>query len=275
MLCGSFSFAVMATLTHALQTEFDWRIIALSRAFLALVFAAFLGFAAGIRFVFARPPTLWVRSLAGSTSLVCSFYCLTHLPVAEVLTVTNVFPIWVALLSWPLYKEPPSLQVWLSVASSIAGVVLIRQQHFAEGSFAMLIALFSSFTTAVAMLGLHHLQDIDARAIVVHFSAVSCLFCLAALLCLEPRPALGAHIPVRASLVLVLVGVAATIGQLFLTKAFAAGPPAKVAVVGLTQVVFGMCFDLVMGQSFEAPSLLGMGLILGPTAWLMLRRARG
>src|SRR5581483_9500237 len=105
--------------------------------------------AARVRFVFARPGTLWIRSLSGSVSLVCTFYCLPLLPVAEVLTLTNVYPIWVALLAWPLYHERPTAQVWLSLASSLLGVVLIQQPHFAEGNFAALLLIVSSVATAV------------------------------------------------------------------------------------------------------------------------------
>ena len=43
MLCGSFSFAVMSTLAHALGEELDWQVVAFSRAFLALFFALLLG----------------------------------------------------------------------------------------------------------------------------------------------------------------------------------------------------------------------------------------
>src|SRR2546427_274782 len=80
---------------------------------------------------------------AGSISLVCPFYCLPRLPVSEVLTLTNIYPMWVPLLAWPLYKEPPSAQVWLSLASSLTGVVLIQQPHFAEGNFAAILLLVS------------------------------------------------------------------------------------------------------------------------------------
>ena len=123
------------------------------------------------------------------------------------------------------------------------------------------------------MIGLHRLQNIDPRAIVVHFSAVGLAACLL-LLVGRPRatPLSGLDEP-RTLAMLLGVGVMATIGQVFLTKAFAAGPPAKVSVVGLAQVVFGAFFDRVFwGRSFEPLTLLGMLLVLAPTAWLMLRR---
>src|SRR5262249_25087548 len=234
------------------------QLIALVRSSLALVLAAILALSAGVRLVLWRPRTLWMRSLAGSLSLIGTFFALTRLPGSAVLTLANTFPLWVAVLAWPLLGEPPSGGVWLAAASGVAGVILIQQPHFAEGNFASFVALGSSLSTAVAMIGLHRLHKIDVRAIVVHFSGVSSLFCLASVFLFErissPSTSLDEHVV----WMLLGVGLTATIGQLFLTKAFASGPPAKVAVVGLTQIVFAMVLErLLGGQSFTPARLLG------------------
>jgi drug/metabolite transporter (DMT)-like permease len=275
MLIGSMSFAVMATLTHAVGAAVDWRIIALTRTFLAMVFAAGLALTAGARLVFLRPPTLWIRSIAGSISLVCTFYAFTRLPVSDVLTLTNVFPLWVALLSWPLTGRRPSLGVWLSIAGGIAGIVLIQQPHFEEGNFATVAALFSSLTTAIAMLGLNRLKKIDARAIVVHFSGTSLVFCIVSLF-IGPNPVSpDQQISLNTLTLLLGVGATATVGQIFLTKAFVAGAPAKVSVVGLSQIVFAMILDIIVwNRDIEWWTLLGMVLVMAPTAWLMLHPRR-
>jgi drug/metabolite transporter (DMT)-like permease len=242
MLCGSFSFA--------------W--------------------AAGKRFVLWRPGTLWVRSVAGSVSLVCTFYALGRLPPYIVLTLTNTFPIWVAVLSWPLLGERPSAAVWLAAASGVAGVALIQGQlrlaDFEADWFALALALVASVSTAVAMLGLHRLQDLDTRAIVVHFSGVAALACVGTLLVGAPadvRPLADG----RTAGLLLAVGMTATVGQLFLTKAFAAGPPARVSVVGLTQVVFALgLYVLLEGPEFHPATLVGIALVMAPTAWVMALR---
>ena len=202
--------------------------------------------------------------------MIGTFFALTRLPVSDVLTLTNTFPIWVAVLSWPLLGEVPSSRVWLAAAAGVAGVILIQQPHFAEGNFASLVALGSSFSTAVAMIGLHRLYRIDVRAIVVHFSGVSALFCLACLFLFERTRTPGVIVDEWLLLMLLGVGVTATVGQLFLTKAFASGPPAKVSVVGLTQVVFAMILEMCLEhRSFTTATLFGMALVLAPTGWLM------
>jgi drug/metabolite transporter (DMT)-like permease len=270
MLLACMAFALMGTLAHALGPTCDWQMIALARTGLALLLVLFFARGAGVRLVWWRPRILWVRSIAGSMSLVCTFYALTRLPVEAVFTLTNMFPLWVAVLSWPLLHEWPAPSVWLAVLSGVAGVVLIQQPHFAEGNFAVLLALASSFFTAVAMIGLHRLQELDVRAIVVHFSAVGLLFCLGSFVLFEHKHSLTDLLDGSTGLMLLAVGVCATVGQLWLTRAFAGGPPTQVAVLGLTQILFAMALKVAfLGEPFHRDTLLGIGLIALPTAWVM------
>jgi drug/metabolite transporter (DMT)-like permease len=272
MLLGSLSFALMATLAHALRTSYDWQAIALARSLLPLVLVSAVAVGTDTKLVLWRPRTLWVRSIAGSLSMVGTFFALTRMPVSDVMTLTNMFPVWVAVLSWPLLGEAPTGSVWLAVASGVVGVVLIQQPHLAEGNYAAPIALSCSLSTAVAMLGLHRLQGIDAKAIVVHFSGVALLFCTAAYFVFERGNTSAGVLTVPNGLMLLGTGVTATFGQLFLTKAFAAGPPAKVSVVALSQIVFALILEVALfGRSIHALTLLGMALVVGPSAWLLAR----
>ena len=275
MLAGCAAFAVMGCTAHLLHEEqhCDWQIIVLARAALPLAFALVLAQIAGVRLVLWRPRTLWVRSLAGSVSMVCTFYALTRLPVAQVLTVTQMFPIWVALLSWPLAGEAPGRAVWLAVVSAVLGVVLIHDPQQAEGNLATVAAAVASLFTAVALLGLHRLRYLDPLAIVVHFSAVALVCCGAVALTSDRRIPLEQLLAARPLWLLLVLGVSATAGQLFLTRAFATGSPTAVSVVGLTQIAFALTLDVfLLGKSFHALSLLGLVLIVAPTACLMLFR---
>lgn len=275
MLGSAIAFSVMAALAHALGATLPWQIIATARTGLAFVFASLLTLHSGGRLVLWRPRTLWIRSLAGSLSLVCTFFALTRLPVADVLTLTNVFPVWVALLSWPILGERPRAEAWIAIAIALCGVVLVQQPHFNGDRWPVMVALLSSFSTAISMLGLHRLQGVNPRAVVAHFSGVALIVCLGSI-ALMPRGTLRSlEMPSSSLLMLLGVGSAATVGQLLLTKAFAAGPPAKVSVVALSQVVFGLFFDvLVWNHSFGLSTLLGMFLVMVPTAWMLVSQGR-
>jgi len=280
MLCGAASFAVMAILTAALKDVCDWQWIAIARTGLAMIFSAALAVGGGAKLVFLRPRKLWMRSLAGSISLLCGFYAMTHYPVSEVLTLTNMFPLWVAVLSWPLLGESPPLEVWPAVLIGLVGIVLMQQPEFGAqsgerwtGYLAIGAALVSSFTSAIAMIGLHQVKEVDSRSIVAHFSGVALIACVAALFVFPTTRSLA--LDLQTAGLLLGVGLSATIGQLFLTKAFSAGPPARVSVVGLAQVGITMIFEIAFWhRSFGLLTLLGIVLVIAPTAWTLLRSAR-
>ena len=275
MLVGAFAFTVMSTLAHLVRDRFPWQAIAIGRSSVPFVLTGLSALLTGGQLVVLGPRALWLRSLAGSTSLVCTFYALTRLPVADALTLTNLFPIWVALLSWPLLNQRPGAFVWGCVVSAVCGVVLIQQPHSPDGNLATFTALLASFTSALAMIGLHSVQGVDTRAIVFHFSAVSLIFAGLAMGLLERGMPVEAQPQTWVSWVeLFGVGASATIGQVCLTKAFTLGVPSRVAVVGLSQVGFALIFELMLERrDYNKASLFGMLLVLAPTAILLLRRS--
>ncbi len=277
MVCGAFSFSIMAILAEMLTRRpsgappvCDWQTVAVFRAGLVALFAAVLAKAAGVRLVWFRPARLWVRSVAGSCSMVCAFYSFSELDSRDVVTLSNTFPIWVALLSWPLYGHFPGGKTLLAILVGVVGVALVEQPHIEAGNWAVLAALASAGFTAVAMLGLHRLRDIDPRAVVVHFSVVATVFCVVAFFVTPRTEPVGRILETGVALKLLGIGVSATIGQVFLTLAFGRGAPAKVSVVGLTQIVFVMAMSAWMfGHEVNALALIGTALVIAPTAWLL------
>ncbi len=271
MLWASFAFTLMATFSRWAGDYCDWRLIAFARASLACVFAFLLAKAVGAKLVFWRPRILWLRSCAGSLSMFCNFYALANLPVSDTLTLMNTAPIWVTLLSWLVFKQKPTLGVIVAVLTSVVGIVFIQQPHFQDGKFAILMALIGAVTTSIAMLGLSRLQVVDPRAIVVHFSAVASVSTLTLLLTTGPAKAFAPLNNATAVSLLLLIGVGGVLGQIGMTMAFAKGHATRISVVALSQILFGLVVDLVLWKHpLNWLSLVGMGLVVAPTAWILL-----
>ncbi|HEY7328340.1 MAG TPA: DMT family transporter [Gemmataceae bacterium] len=276
MLGGCFFTAWMGFFAHLLKDSCDWRLVALARSSLAFVFAFLLARLAGARLVLWRPHALWLRGCASSMSLLCTFFALAQLPTSEVMTLTNTLPIWVALLSWPLLRIRPTLSVWVAAVCGVCGVALIQAPHFnadIKATSAVALSLTAALTSAVAMLGLHRLKGLDPWAVVVHYSGVSTLFVLTSWAIGGP-PDLGGLAEKKTLLLLLAVGMAATLGQLCVTRAFTSGQPMRISVVGLMQVVFALGLDLLFeGPNVQLITLAGIGLVLAPTAWMMIDRS--
>ncbi|MEW4570470.1 DMT family transporter [Tautonia sp. JC769] len=276
MLVGAVSFAVMGALTHALGPRCDWLIVALTRAVFMFGSAWLLAVSAGVRLAVFRPPTLWIRSLAGSVSLICNFYAMSVLPVADALTLTTMYPLWIVVFSAFWLRQMPSALEVLGMLGGLFGVVLIQRPHLGGNALAVGVAVGSSLTTAVALVGLHRLRNVDTRAVVAHFAGVASLIAGAWLLVQASNGTAHRLRPDLVTLALLLgVAVSGTLGQFCLTKAYALGVPTRVAVIGLSQVVFAMAFDLwIWGRVLTPMTLLGMAFVLGPTALLTTQARR-
>lgn len=283
MLIGSIFFAIMALLAESVKEQFSFPMITIARSGVATILALSLALVARAKLVFWKPTTLWFRSISGWISMIFGFYAMTHYDVEIVLAITNSYPIWVAVLSWPILGVLPSKRSWCALTVSCVGMWLvyassIQLKHepsaFSQPQTAIPAAILASMLSGVALINLHRLKDLDARAIVTHFSAVatSCSFVVWLLLPMqhEYQPASSNNI-----LLLLCVGVAATVGQLCLTKAFASGPPANVSIVGLSQVAVAALIKWIVEQrSPNMATLAGMGLILASTMLVMMERPK-
>lgn len=277
MLGSSLCFAAMSACGHAAGQRADWRLSALARAGLVFLLAVAIARVRGITLYWKATPILWVRSITGSVSMLLTFYALTHLHVATAVTLTNTFPLWVTLLAWPYLGQRPTFGVALALISGIAGVVLIERPDQGEFRLASMTALLAAICTGVVMLGLHRLKNYDPLVIVVHFSAVATIFIggftIWSSLTTQPISLRTLADPVTL-LLLAGVGMLGTVGQILMTAAFRGAAPQRVSVVGLSQVLFALGFDvLVWGRAKDWRMLLGMALIMAPVAWLLARRS--
>jgi drug/metabolite transporter (DMT)-like permease len=274
MLWASLAFAVMAAFSHRAGEFCDWQLVVVARAVVAFFFAAIIARAGSVKLVWRGSAALWIRSVAGSTAMLCNFYALAHLPVSDTLTLMNTSPIWVTLLLWLMFGQRPTMGIICAVGASVAGIALIQQPHFQSGKFACLMALCGAFCTSIAMLGLNRLKHIDPRAIVAHFSGVAGVATILFLL-LTNRKDYTTQLGDKSILpLLILVGAAGVAGQIGMTRAFAKGHASRISVIALSQILFGLGFDVLFwNRSVNLISLLGMVLVIAPTAWLILGKA--
>jgi len=273
MTFGGFAFATMGALTHALGKECDWLIIAFFRMLISFVITVFLATHSGINpFVFSKP-LLWLRSLIGSSAMLATFYALTELPISDVAVITETRPIWVAIVAGYLLGESTGKKIWLSIIFGMIGVVMVEHPRIVEKDFAGLLALYAAFGGAVVMICLRKLKHTDPRIIVTHFSGTATIITALAIIFFRGEIDTTAISSYSVIVMLLGVGIFGTIGQLAMTKAFSIGEAPSVASAGLVKVGFSAGYDMIIWKHvFELPTIIGMALILGSTAWLFSRK---
>jgi drug/metabolite transporter (DMT)-like permease len=286
MLIGSLFFAAMALLAESLRDQFSFPWITFVRSGIAMLLALALAIAGRAKLVFLRPATLWARSLSGWASMICGFYALTHFDAAIVLALTNMYPLWVAVLSWPMLGKLPSRSTWAALSVSCIGMWLVYSSSLGVSSAngiasldrnspgtAIPAAILAGILSGVALINLHRVKDLDTRSVVTHFSGVAAVLSLLVWLVI-PQPASMRPVDVSAVTRILCIGLAATIGQLCLTKAFASGPPARVSVVGLSQVLVAVIVKWFLENRIPSwLSSIGMLMVVASTIWVILSQS--
>ena len=203
---------------------------------------------------------LILRSAFGFTGLVCNFWAIDHIGLADSNILNKMSPFFAIVMSLFILKEKPNKVEWISVGIAFAGAVLIVKPTSGLASLPALVGLFSGFCagtayTLVRKLGQH---GIKGPFIVFFFSAFSTVCCLPFLL-FDFTPMSGFQ-----WFSLIMAGVCAAAGQFGITAAYTHAPAKEISVFDYTQVLFAAALGFVFFS--ELPDLyswLGYAIIIG------------
>jgi drug/metabolite transporter (DMT)-like permease len=273
MLFSAFCFALMGAFTHSLKETFDWRITGFARAFINFIFVFGLALATRKPLIFrSAPSSLWWRSIIGSLSILCTFYVFANLPLAEATSLTNLVPIWMALIIAFYGNQSVPRSVLVSILCGIAGVYFIQQPHFDQGNFAVIVGILQALFAAIAVYNLHRVKNVHPTIIVAHFTGVASIITFIVMIPSLPQLMDGAKYTWPVIGELLGIGLTGTVAQLAMTRAYMLGNPAQNSTVGLAQVAFATLFDIIVwDRSFSFETIAGILLITVPTTFFVAR----
>ena len=214
---------------------------------------------------------LW-RASVGVISLWLWFYAIGKLPLATAVTLNYMAPIWMAFFllcaGWWHSKRHLEWPLAGAIAMSFVGVTLVlRPALEANQMLGAVIAVLSSMISALAYLQVRKLGQLGEPEyrVVFYFSLMSAVAGGFGAM-LEARapglPALTAH-STRGVMLLLAVGVSATLAQIAMTRAYRLGNVLVVANLQYTGIIFSSVWGMVLwGDKFTWPVWLGMGVIL-------------
>ena len=217
---------------------------------------------------------LMARGVIGVLALICVYYALTTLPLAEATLLQYMHPVFTALLGLLLLKEAIHLSTVICIVLCIAGlIVMVEPGTFTSVSpalpwFNVSIALAGAFGSAVAYVLVRRLSPHEDASVIIFYFPMIALPLSVALL--------GDQfvVPSAESLVLLLlVGIFTQIGQLGLTHAMRWETAGKAAAYSYVQVIFAVLLGwAVFGEVPPVWTLLGGALIVSGALLNLLRR---
>lgn len=201
---------------------------------------------------------LW-RAMFGLLSMYCYFYAIARLSLAEAVLLTYSMPLYVPFIAWFWLGEKPSPASLPSALIGLIGIALIVKPGVAGfASLTALIGAISGFAAAMAMVSIRRITNTEpASRVVFYFMLTATAVSSAPLTWSWQTP------PAPAWLILIAVGASATLGQLFITKAYASAPAAQIGPFTYSSVVFaGLLGWLLWNETPDLISLAGITLVM-------------
>ncbi len=271
MIWAALFFSVMAALVKATAGAVPTAQLVFWRSALPLPFLYVFMRRAGISF---RPKNPWfvlLRAALGCVAMALSFYAVPRLHLSDAALLQQAQPIMVAAAAPFFLGERASAATLGSIATSIAGVLMILQPSIEVGNFAGVIMLLSAMASALGFLTVRRLSADDSPWMII-----GAFYVLAAVL---SAPLALADFTLPALLPgLAVAGVAltATLGQIFMTRAFAADAAPVVAAASYLSVVFGAVLGALFWGERPGPlSIAGAVLTVGSGIALVYLRRQG
>jgi drug/metabolite transporter (DMT)-like permease len=198
-----------------------------------------------------------VRSLAGLASMYCFFYAIAHLRLADAVLLNYSLPLFMPFIARLWLREPIPRGLWRSLGIGFAGIALILKPGMELFNPIALVALAAALLAALAQVGVRSLTVTEpVTRIVFYFSVISTA--------VSTLPLLGSWRPPSPAVwpVLLAMGTTATLGQLFLTRAYASAPAAQVGPFIYAVVPFAAILEgVLLNQWLDAPSMAGAVLV--------------
>jgi len=204
-------------------------------------------------------PFLLIRATAGSIGILCNFYAVDHLLLANASVLNKMAPFCVILFSAVLLKEKLKLPQVLMLTGAFGGALLVVKPVLSNMELVPSLVGFASGVfagLAYTMVRLLGQRGERGSYIVFFFSAFSCAVVLPG--------ALLTWVPLTAGQLLALAGtgVCAAGGQFCITAAYRYAPGREISLYDYSQVVFAAILGLLFfGDIPDVLSLLGYFLI--------------
>ncbi|MGC9052684.1 MAG: DMT family transporter [Candidatus Hydrogenedens sp.] len=263
MLCSAFCFAIMAVCGSMIGNNLSWTTVAFFRIAPTFIFVVTVAFIRKEKVIIFSSLSLWLRSILGTIALLCTFYSLSRMNATDAVTISATTPIWVTLIMYILFSDKVPSLFWLFVISTFLGIYLIEKPQFKGDFFPIFIAFLGAICAGSAMVSLSFCGLITPITVVSHYSLVAlmttfCIFYLSN----SDMPAF-VEILEKYGVLLVVIGLSGTLGQIFLTYAYGTGKPQWVSITGLSQVIFTTLLELLLNKlKLNIELISGMIIVL-------------
>ncbi len=260
MLLSAFAFALMSSCVKLVSTYGIpvFEIIA-ARAIVSLVISYTDVKRKRISLWGNNKKLLISRGLSGTLALLCIYYALATLPLAEATLLQYLYPVFTSILAIIFLHEKIQRSTILCICCCLLGLLLIVEtgSNQALPMFSVGIAIVGAFGSAVSYTLVKRLSNSEDSSVIIFYFPLIALPISALLLGNDfvlPNT--------QALLLLLFVGVFTQIGQIGLTNAMKTEDASKATAYSYVQVIFSITIGWLFFNESPSLSTLSGGLFI-------------
>lgn len=214
---------------------------------------------------------LLLRSIFGTIGILCNFYAVDHLVLADASMLNKLSPFFAIIFSFIILRERVSLFQGVMVLAAFLGSLFIIKPTSVSFNAASIVGFIGGMGAGIAYTMVRKLTEGGERKsyIVFFFSMFSCLVTLPYLI-FEFHP-----MTLNQFIILMLAGISAAGGQFSITAAYSYAPAREISVFDYTQIIFSALLGLfIFDQIPDALSFIGYVIICGVSVIMFLKNRK-
>lgn len=215
-------------------------------------------------------PRYAFRSILGVASMFCGFWALTHLPMAEAISLSYSTPLFVTIAAVLLLGEKVRMRRWSAVLVGFIGVLVIVRPGSSQFTAGTLVALSAAVLSGIVAIQIKQLSKVDPADTIVLWTYlfwVPITLVPAALEWVWPQGITWLWV--------VLIGVLGTGGQLLWTRALKLGEVSALTPISFMQLpIVATAAWLLFGEEVTGYTVAGAAVILAANAYIAYREAQ-
>ncbi|MDQ2703230.1 MAG: DMT family transporter [Pseudomonadota bacterium] len=215
-------------------------------------------------------PRYFVRCVIGVASMLCGFWAIGHLPMAQAISLSYSAPLFVTIAAVIWLGEVVRRRRWTAVILGFIGVMVIVRPGTEGFSLGSLVAVLAALLSSIVAIQIKQLSRVDAPDTIVFYTYVFWVP-----LSLVPALFDWQWPQGTAWLWLAAIGVLGTGGQLFWTRALKLGEVSALTPISFMQLplVTGLAW-LLFDEVISAWTIAGALIIFGANGYIAHREAQ-
>jgi S-adenosylmethionine uptake transporter len=270
MIVSALNFALMAGAIRYLADRVHPFEMAFFRNLFSLLFMAPWVLRAGLSGLRTSSVRKYgLRGLASIVAMLCWFYGLAMMPIAEATALSFTAPIFASIGAILFLGERMGVRRWSAIVVGFVGAMIILRPGLSAVSLPALVVLGGSAAVAASIIMVKILSRTEPTSLIVAYMGIY-------LVPMSLVPALFVWTTPTGTdwLWLIFIGAVATFGQLAITSAYAAAEATVVLPFDYTRLLFAALIGFVaFGEVPDTWTWLGAAVIAASAIYIAHREA--